>query len=83
MKWLKLHLVSLTGKHKLSSNETRLEFAETLLNKAIDSAKDPFQGKDLIINGNLKIDYSNLKVNERFKGQKKSQRVNGRLMDNL
>lgn len=44
LKWLKLHLVNKFGSLKTSPTEDRLQFADSVLDLAIDSAQDPFQG---------------------------------------
>ncbi|XP_022917116.2 DNA-directed RNA polymerase, mitochondrial [Onthophagus taurus] len=44
LKWLKLHLVNLTGLKKRDSVEDRLKFAETILDKIFDCADHPLDG---------------------------------------
>ncbi|CAD5110848.1 DgyrCDS209 [Dimorphilus gyrociliatus] len=43
--WLKIHLVNLTGLRKRSSNKERLQFADSIMEDILDSAHNPFKGK--------------------------------------
>lgn len=45
LKWLKIHLVNLTGHLKKSSLTERVEYAEQHMNDILDSADNPFDGK--------------------------------------
>ncbi|KAF7233276.1 hypothetical protein EG68_08628 [Paragonimus skrjabini miyazakii] len=43
--WLRIHLVNLTGLKKRCSNKERLDFANTIIDEALDSARNPFNGR--------------------------------------
>ncbi|KAG7513818.1 DNA-directed RNA polymerase, mitochondrial [Solea senegalensis] len=43
--WLKIHLVNLTGLKKRSSQEGRLEYANSIMEDILDSADNPLNGK--------------------------------------
>ncbi|XP_068599627.1 DNA-directed RNA polymerase, mitochondrial [Brachionichthys hirsutus] len=43
--WLKIHLINLTGLKKSSSQQQRLEFANSLMEDILDSADNPLNGK--------------------------------------
>uniref|UniRef100_A0A8C7QER3 DNA-directed RNA polymerase n=1 Tax=Oncorhynchus mykiss TaxID=8022 RepID=A0A8C7QER3_ONCMY len=45
LKWLKIHLVNLTGLKKRSSLAGRLEYANTIMDDILDSADNPLNGK--------------------------------------
>lgn len=45
LRWLKLHCINLTGLKKRESIQTRLDFAEQVLDDIIDSANDPVTGR--------------------------------------
>ena len=43
--WLKLHCINLTGTMKRESVADRLDYAETILHKMIQSAEKPLEGE--------------------------------------
>ncbi|XP_061718880.1 DNA-directed RNA polymerase, mitochondrial [Cydia pomonella] len=45
LRWLKLHAVNLTGTMKKSTVDERLEYAESVLDKILDSADHPLDGE--------------------------------------
>ena len=42
--WLKLHCINLTGTMKKESIHKRIEYVETIMDKILDSARDPLNG---------------------------------------
>lgn len=46
LSWLKLHCINLTGKLKRQSVEERMKVAEESVEKMIDSADRPLDGKE-------------------------------------
>ncbi|XP_069106002.1 DNA-directed RNA polymerase, mitochondrial-like [Argopecten irradians] len=43
--WLKIHLINLTGLKKRFSNKDRLEYANQMMDKILDSADNPLKGE--------------------------------------
>lgn len=43
--WLKIHLINLTGTKKSATNQERLDYANELMPKIIDSAENPLTGE--------------------------------------
>jgi len=43
--WLKIHLINLTGTKKSSTNQERLQYAESIMDDIIDSAEKPLDGR--------------------------------------
>ncbi|XP_033110293.1 DNA-directed RNA polymerase, mitochondrial-like [Anneissia japonica] len=45
LKWIKIHLVNLTGLKKRASQNERLEYADSIMPLILDSANDPLKGQ--------------------------------------
>ncbi|CAK8691277.1 unnamed protein product [Clavelina lepadiformis] len=45
VRWLKVHLVNLTGKKKYDNLESRLQYANEMLDEIFDSADNPLEGR--------------------------------------
>ena len=47
--WLKLHTINLTGFKKKESIQSRLEYADEILDKIIDSAENPLTVMNILL----------------------------------
>ncbi|XP_050347708.1 DNA-directed RNA polymerase, mitochondrial [Nymphalis io] len=45
LRWLKVHAVNLTGTHKRSTVDERLAYADSIMDKILDSADNPLDGE--------------------------------------